>query len=72
MASVDSLKDAANALYKDGKYEPAIAAYTSAITAHPANAALYANRAAAYVMLEKYVHRARIHACARVRVFGHA
>ena len=49
----DALKAEANAKFKDGKYEEAIALYTQAIDVHPTSV-LFANRAFANIKLENY------------------
>ena len=49
----DALKAEANAKFKDGKYEEAIALYTQAIDVHPTSV-LFANRAFANLKLENY------------------
>jgi len=47
-------KEKGNQLFKDGKYEAAINRYTNAITLHPNNPILYANRGMALLKTEKY------------------
>ena len=53
--SGQSLKDQANALYKQGDYHGAIDLYSNAIELEPSNPTFYSNRSAAYMMLYKFV-----------------
>jgi len=50
-ASAESKKVEGNDLMREGRYQEAIAAYSSAILLHPGNAVYYSNRAAAYAKL---------------------
>uniref|UniRef100_A0A8C4Z6L3 RNA polymerase II-associated protein 3 n=1 Tax=Gadus morhua TaxID=8049 RepID=A0A8C4Z6L3_GADMO len=47
-------KDRGNAYFKEGKYEAALDCYTGGMEADPTNALLPANRAMAYLKLERY------------------
>ncbi|XP_038054486.1 RNA polymerase II-associated protein 3-like [Patiria miniata] len=47
-------KDKGNALFKQGKYEPAVVCYTAGMEADPTNAILPANRAMANLKLERF------------------
>jgi tetratricopeptide (TPR) repeat protein len=47
-------KDKGNESYKAGEYAEAVAHYTSAVNLVPTDAMYYANRAAAYLMLNKF------------------
>jgi len=49
--SAESKKVEGNDLMREGRYQEAIAAYSSAILLHPGNAVYYSNRAAAYAKL---------------------
>lgn len=52
-SAADTAKERANALYKEGRYEDALAAYSAAIEAAPTTT-LYTNRAAAQFMLKRF------------------
>lgn len=52
-SAADTAKERANNLYKEGRYEDALAAYTAAIEASPTTT-LYTNRAAAHFMLKRF------------------
>lgn len=50
----DQFKNDGNTCYKNGKYRDAIDQYSRAITLCPQTPAYYSNRAAAYMMINKY------------------
>lgn len=56
VAARDALaaKDRGNDLYKRGEFQEAVAAYSDAVRLMPAEAMYYANRAAAFLMLDRF------------------
>lgn len=52
IAEAESTKNAANQLFKDGKYEKAIEMYSKAIEKNPGVAAYYGNRSICHIRLE--------------------
>jgi tetratricopeptide (TPR) repeat protein len=52
--AAERLKLLANKLHQNGEYQGAYAKYSEAIQKDPANAVLYANRAASSLALKKY------------------
>lgn len=50
----EQFKNEGNALYKGAEYRKSIDLYTKAIELCPGTAAYYGNRAAAYMMIQKY------------------
>ncbi|PRW57250.1 serine threonine- phosphatase 5 [Chlorella sorokiniana] len=52
-AAAESFKEQGNALYKEGHYLKAAAAYTQGLKADPSHSVLYSNRSAALLQLSK-------------------
>ncbi len=57
-AAAKTKKDEGNALFKDKKYEEAIAKYTEAIALDSNDVTFYSNRSACYAAIEKYTEAA--------------
>jgi len=53
-SDAESYKAEGNEAYKQQNYTEAVALYSKAIAANPDSAVYYGNRAAAYLMLDKY------------------
>eukprot|EP00696_Hemimastix_kukwesjijk_P014027 gnl/Hemi2/27930_TR9221_c0_g1_i1.p1 gnl/Hemi2/27930_TR9221_c0_g1~~gnl/Hemi2/27930_TR9221_c0_g1_i1.p1 ORF type:complete len:518 (+),score=167.49 gnl/Hemi2/27930_TR9221_c0_g1_i1:95-1555(+) len=54
MQQADALKDQANKLFADKKYEAALSVYTQAIALNPRNAIYFSNRSFAHLRMESY------------------